>query len=358
MNAVRDDFKHSKAPEPHRNRTKQILRQHPEIRELIGPSQVTFWWTAAVVALQVAVAWAASSSPWWLVVLLAYTVGAFANHALFVLIHECTHRLVFKRKLPNAMTGLLANVPLFFPGAASFTKYHLKHHAFQGVYELDADLPRRWEARLVGHSALGKALWLLFYPFFQAARPFGMTEIKVMDPYTWTNILVQIAVNVAAYAAWGPKAVAYFAMSFFFSIGLHPLGARWIQRHYLTEDGEQETFSYYGFLNRLTFNVGYHNEHHDFPSVAWNRLPEIKTAAPEFYQELKSYQSWTRLLFQFLFDREISLYSRMVREERGQVVLDAEVRPDLDAIQATVAGGAVPLVVRPAAASPVPAGGA
>jgi hypothetical protein len=64
---------------------------------------------------------------------------------------------VFRRKLPNFLTGLLANLPLAFPSFASFQKYHLKHHAFQGVYELDADIPYRWEARLVGHSTIGKA---------------------------------------------------------------------------------------------------------------------------------------------------------------------------------------------------------
>ncbi len=144
-----------------------------------------------------------------------------------------------------------------------------------------------------------------------------------------------IAANVAVYYFLGPKALAYLAMSFFFSIGLHPLGARWIQRHYLTGEGEQETFSYYGFLNAVTFNVGYHNEHHDFPSVPWNRLPKIKAMAPEFYVELKSHMSWTRLFFQFLFDRELSLFSRMVRADRNRVGLSDEVRPDLDVIEGT-----------------------
>jgi sphingolipid delta-4 desaturase len=114
---------------------------------------------------------------------------------------------------------------------------------------------------------------------------------------------------------------------------------------YLTTEGEQETFSYYGFLNAVTFNVGYHNEHHDFPSVPWNRLPKIKAIAPEFYVELKSHMSWTRLFFQFLFDRELSLFSRMVREDRNRVALSDEVRPDLDVIEGRGARGKAPGLV-------------
>ena len=334
MSAGRADFVHSSAPEPHRARTKEILSRHPEIRNLIGPNVITFWFTLGIVLAQFGLAWFASGISWWLVALLAYCVGAFANHALFVMIHECTHRLVFRRKIPNMLTELLANLPLFFPGSVSFHKYHLKHHAFQGVYELDADIPSRWEANLIGHSALGKALWLLFYPIFQMIRPLRVKEVSVLDPWSLTNLAIQIAVNIAVYLVLGPKAVVYFALSLFFAIGLHPLGARWIQRHYLTAGGDQETFSYYGFLNRLAFNVGYHNEHHDFPSVAWNRLPRIRAIVPEVYDEaLSSHHSWTRLLFRFLFDPTLSLYSRMIRGDRNHVPFDDQVTPDQDLIK-------------------------
>lgn len=330
-------FVASAAAEPHRARTRDILRRHPEMRELIGPHSATFWWTCGIVGLQIGLAWLVRNQSWWVVFAVAYGIGAFANHALFVMIHEVAHKLVFKRKVPNILTGMIANLPLFFPSSVSFAKYHLKHHAFQGVYELDADLPNLWEARLIGHSWLGKALWLLFYPFFQMTRPMRLREIHLFDAWSIANIATQVAFDVAIWQVWGPKALIYFAMSLFFSIGLHPLGARWIQRHYLTSDGDQETFSYYGPLNRIAFNVGYHNEHHDFPSVPWTRLPEIRSTAPEAYDSLSAHQSWTRLLFRFLFDPTLSLFSRVVRNERNRVALDAEVKPDVELLTETAA---------------------
>jgi fatty acid desaturase len=117
--------------------------------------------------------------------------------------------------------------------------------------------------------------------------------------------------------------VLYLTRSSIFAIGLHPVGARWIQEHYLTSGTKgQETFSYYGPLNLMAFNVGYHNEHHDLMMVPWSRLPRVRHIAPEFYEGLHSYSSCTSLLLQFVRDRNISLNScptgRRPARPRGQ----------------------------------------
>jgi sphingolipid 4-desaturase/C4-monooxygenase len=325
----RTEFHHSGAREPHRERTKFLLSRHPEVRELIGRNPLSFAYVVALVVLQVTVAYAVRAQPFWVMLLVAYLVGAFANHALFVLIHECAHNLVFKRRSSNTWTGILANLPHVIPSSVSFQNYHIKHHSHQGVYELDADLPHEWEARLVGHGAVRKALWLALFPIVQALRPLRLREINSVDRWVATNFLAQMAFDVAVWILWGPMAFFYLLLSLFFGIGLHPLGARWIQRHYMTgESDEQETFSYYGPMNLVAFNVGYHNEHHDLPSIPWNRLPEVRRAAPELYDTLEYHTSWTKLLLKFIFSREISLFSRMTRSERGGIPLSDESRPD------------------------------
>ena len=328
----RTDFVYSVQQEPHRLRTKQILQQHPEVRKLIGKNKYTIFAIFGLVLFQVGMSWVLKDSSWWLIVGGAYLLGAFADHSLFVMIHECAHHLLFKSRGANRLAGILANLPQLFPSSISFERYHIKHHSFQGVHELDADLPNRWEAKLINNFFIGKVIWLLFYPVFQVFRISRLREIKPFDKWVALNWAAEIAFIAAIWLAFGPKAIIYLLLSFFFSVGLHPLGARWIQEHYLTHDEQQETFSYYGVLNAVAFNVGYHNEHHDFPSIPWNKLPRIKKAAPSYYDSLHSHKSWTVLFFRFLFDKEISLFSRIVRKERGKVALTDESTPDRDLI--------------------------
>lgn len=327
--AYQQDFTYITGTEPHRLRTKAIITAHPDVRTLIGKNPMTAVVIAVCVFFQFAMAYFLRDSAWWLVIALAWLIGAFPSHTLFVCIHEAAHNLIFRKQSWNVYAGIFANLPTLLPSAISFKNYHLKHHAFQGVHELDADLPSRWEARLINNYFIGKALWLLFFPVFQAARTVRCREVAVVNRWVILNVVIQLAFDVAVVYFLGWKAFAYLGLSLTFSIGLHPLGARWIQEHYLVLDKDQETYSYYGMLNPLNLNVGYHNEHHDMPSVPWNNLPKLKAMAPEFYDHLKYHTSYTKLFFQFLFSQEVGLFSRILRRERGNVTMDDDSTPDV-----------------------------
>ena len=324
-----NNFIHSNNPEPHRLRTREILKNHPDIRDLIGKNSSSFLIIIAVTSLQVTASVIVSTQPWWIIILTAYFFGAFTDHALFVMIHESTHKLIFKNNAANMLADIIANIPLVFPSSVSFTRYHIKHHSFQGVHELDGDLPNKWEAKLINNYFIGKVLWLLLYPIFQFFRLSRLKEIKPFDKWMVWNFSVQVLFVTGIWILLGTNAVVYLILSLFFSVGFHPLGARWIQEHYVVHE-KQETYSYYGRLNTVAFNVGYHNEHHDFPSIPWNKLPQIKSKATSFYDSLVSHTSWTKLFFRFLFDREISLYSRITRSNRGKIKLVDECKPDVE----------------------------
>jgi sphingolipid delta-4 desaturase len=314
MNVPPLAFSESSHPEPHLERARAILRTHPEIKALCGHAPVTSLFVVGLVALQVGLASWVQDRSLWLVLALSWTVGAVATHGLWVLIHECTHNLVFRTPRANAVLQMVANFPILFPAAISFRKYHLLHHRYQGNLEYDADLASPFEASQVGNVWWRKALWLFNFWAFQALRVPRLKKIPFFDGWYVANLLLQLGFIGAVVTFLGPKALGYLFLSSIFSIGLHPLGARWIQEHYLVKP-DQETYSYYGPLNLVAFNVGYHNEHHDVMRVPWMRLPKVRALAPEFYDHLHAHHSWTALLLKFIFDPKLSLYSRMTRRK-------------------------------------------
>lgn len=146
------------------------------------------------------------------------------------------------------------------------------------------------------------------------------------------NILAQAAFDYLLVRFAGPSALAYLIASSFLAGSLHPCAGHFIAEHYVLNKlaapasnasrlaPVPETFSYYGSLNLLTYNVGFHNEHHDFPAIAWTRLPTLHKIAKEFYVDLPSHQSWVRVIWQFICDEEVGLWCRVKRKEGGRKV--------------------------------------
>jgi sphingolipid delta-4 desaturase len=308
-------FHASPEDQPHPARTRAILSAHPEIRGLMGTNP----WTAAIMLFAVllqsvmaAMLGYAGLDYWWLALLAAYGIGAFVNHALYVVIHDATHNLIFRNRILNRIVAIVSDLPNVVPGAIGFGVCHLQHHAHQGDYSRDGDIASVWEARLVGNKWYAKALWLFCYTFLQLTRPSRMKSFSIFNGWTFAAIATSLVFNTAIVLFFGWNGLLYLLASLVFAIGLHPLGGRWIQEHY-TLTPNQETSSYYGPLNLIALNVGYHNEHHDFPSVPWSRLPRIRAMAPEFYDGLTSEKSWTALLLRFIFDERYSLFSRVTR---------------------------------------------
>jgi sphingolipid delta-4 desaturase len=307
-------FYRRKGPEPHLSRSRAMLRAHPDLRELVGPDPRTLVLCVAAPAAQVALAAWTATLPVVALLLVAYVVGAWLSHVCWVLIHESTHNLVARSRGANHVGGLLANVPLLLPAYAGFRKFHLLHHRRQGDYRSDADLPSVLEARRFGRSPLAKAVWFLAYPVIQLRRTARLRAHPVLDGLVGWNVALTLGSNVALFFLVGPWGLLYLAVSTFASVGLHPLGARWIQEHYVFRP-PQETYSCYSPANVLQLNVGCHVEHHDLPHVAWHRLPQVRRRAPEFYEDLHAHRSWTRLLLTFLFSRRVSLFTRVVADE-------------------------------------------
>lgn len=277
----------------HDERRKHLFRDHPEARALIGPNPWTAVAVVSLVALQLSIAASLSEAPWWAVLVLGYAVGAFVSHALGVLIHDAVHDLVFRSATANRWLAMLANVPLVFPAAMDFREKHLKHHAHLGEPNgADTQAPQRWDFRFVTNR-LRAFIWHAAGPILthSDAPPTGLSR------WVLINALVNLSCSVAIAAIFGFHSLVYLGVASLAAFGHHPVGIRRYGEH-LTLRNEQPTVSYYGPLNRLSFDVGFHVEHHDLPSVPWNRLRRLKQLAPELYADLASLQSWSSLLWQ------------------------------------------------------------
>jgi sphingolipid delta-4 desaturase len=146
------------------------------------------------------------------------------------------------------------------------------------------------------------------------------------------NIFAQVAFDFALVKYASGNALWYLIMSSFLAGSLHPCAGHFIAEHYVFERQPAgaknpatlaplpETFSYYGVLNFFTYNVGLHNEHHDFPAVPWTKLPELNRIAKEFYDGLPRHESWCYVIWQFVWDKEVSMWCRVKRKEGGRKV--------------------------------------
>jgi sphingolipid 4-desaturase/C4-monooxygenase len=303
-------FTVTQSSDPHRKNRLRYLRERPEVRELFGYDRRTavLGGLGAVVLQRFAVHHGRLASA-ALLVGVAYTLGAVLNHFSGVVIHEAAHNLCAKTTTANRWVAMLANVPVIVPSAMSFRRHHWDHHRYLGIVGLDNDLPTRFEVEWLGRSRLGKTLWLLTYPFFGT-----MARGYLRPPQRWEliGLGVQLLANIAIVALFGWVALAYLLVSTYFAYGPHPIAAHFVHEHYLWSSS-QETYSYYGPFNRVALNMGFHNEHHDFPSVPGARLPELHRLLGGHYGALQSDPSWSKVLLRFLFDTRIGHHSRFER---------------------------------------------
>ncbi|KAG3258025.1 DEGS1, partial [Ictidomys tridecemlineatus] len=255
----RDDFEWVYIHEPHVDWRQQILAKYPEIKSLMKPDSNLIWIIIIMVLTQLVAFYLVKDLDWKWVIFWAYIFGSCINHSMTLAIHEISHNFA----LWNRWFGMFANLPIGVPYLISFKRYHMDHHRYLGADGIDVDIPTDFESWFFC-TTFRKFLWVILQPLF----------------YIIFDIIVYYVLEI--------KSLVYMLAASLLGLGLHPISGHFIAEHYMFLKGH-ETYSYYGPLNSLTFNVGYHNEHHDFPNV--------RKIAAEYYDNLPQYNSLVRVLY-------------------------------------------------------------
>lgn len=306
------DFTWVETDEPHTSRRREMLKKYPEIKALIVKEPLTFVIVSFILFTQVLLAYELREASWGWIVFFAYVYGGTVNHTQQLAAHEISHNLCFEAGWANRAVGILANLSTGIPSASTFLRYHMEHHQFQGVDGVDTDVPTKWEVR-VFTNAFMKFIWLVLQPAFYAIRPM-LVSPKTKNLSEWINVVVVVAFDAVIVATMGYKSMAYLLIGTILGLGFHPCAGHFVAEHYIFTEGH-ETYSYYGPLNFLNFNVGFHNEHHDFPKIPWSNLPKVRKIAPEYYDNLPHYTSYCAVLYRYIMDPSVGPWSRAVRNK-------------------------------------------
>ena len=238
-------------------------------------------------------------------IFISYIFGSICSQNLFLANHELSHNHVFKKPIHNKILSLFLNIPIGIPYTSFFQKYHNDHHNHLGVYMTDMDLPSSLEINLIQNNTFFKFFWVAFQIVAYALRPL-LLKPKSWTNYDYINFTFILTTNFLFIYTFSCKSFFYFLLSAFFGGGLHPIAGHFISEHYnLHNSSDQDTFSYYGILNIFTYNVGYHNEHHDFPQIPGSKLPFVTQIAPEYYTHLHSHSSWYFVLWNYITKRNL-----------------------------------------------------
>ncbi|XP_034376618.1 sphingolipid delta(4)-desaturase DES1-like [Arvicanthis niloticus] len=307
-----EDFEWFYTDRWHNDRRREILAKYPEIKSLMKPDRNLIWIITMMLLVQLASFYLVKDLQWKWVIFWAYVFGGSINYSLITGSHEIIHNFPFghHKALWNRWFGILVNLPIGFPYSISFKRYHMDHHRYLGVNGIDIGVPHDLEGWFFC-TTFRKLVWIAFQPLFIIFRSLFINP-KPISYLEIINAVVQITFDIIVYYVFGIKSLVYMLVASVLGLGLHPISGSFIGDHFVFFK-EQVTYSYYGPLNLFTFNLGYHNEHHDFPNIPGKDLPLVKKIAPEYYDKLPHHISWVKVLYDFVTDNTTHPHSRMKR---------------------------------------------
>lgn len=293
--------------ENHIERSKRLMIKYPQIKQISSVCIFLKYQIIFLFGLSITFSYLSSFLDNIQYILFTWLIGGTLLNSITLGMHEVSHNHAFKSFSHNRILSLICDVSIGLPVSESFRRYHHLHHYEFNKVGLDTDLPSNIE-RLIFKGKLGKFIWVLLQGFFYSIRP------NIIKPLEITKIqLLSYILNIIRFIILyqiNIKAALFSIIAILIGTGLHPFASHFIAEHFYNEN-KYETASYYGWMNILTFNVGYHVEHHDFPHIPGSKLPLLHKITNEYKNDIPIIKSWFLYLIKFIMDDNISLDNRL-----------------------------------------------
>lgn len=193
------------------------------------------------------------------------------QHALSILGHDATHKLVSKNRFINESLGnYFCYSPLLIPWR-EYRSFHAKHHKFLGTTK-DPELPIKEKLGLTEENATKRRIVSSFFAdlFFLGISLESRLKPRRKDLRDWA--IVHFLILSLGIACWQIPLIWYLSI---ISSGIAFARLRVWHEHVGTDKTHKISASWWQRILFLPHYAEYHHEHHEYPSVPYNLLHSI-----------------------------------------------------------------------------------
>ena len=260
-------------------------------------------------------AMAAINNPSWWIRVPCWVVIGFVLHGLGVFMHEGAHGALFRVWWLNRLVGFVCGLPVFF-SCSCYRATHLLHHQYENTGR-DPDNV---------YATVRRPLlrWFVYFGFFLIGAPLYIVVITIAAPFRASGYKEKLAClgetfaiaaihgalfyTASRYALW-PVLLNGWLLGGVFAVlianfrGLAEHTQLW---HADPPDPFRSTRTTRSnpIIGFFFNNQNYHLEHHLFPGIPWNKLPQVHRLMRPVYREREAavctgYVSWAVRAFRY-----------------------------------------------------------
>ncbi len=218
---------------------------------------------------------------------LILVLGIFLTF-LFAPLHESIHKTAFATPWLNQVVGVICGFILFLP-PKSFQAFHMAHHRYTQIEEMDPELDRDKP------ETMPQYLWLLSgIPYWTGQfkllllfaagnhRVHYVNDARLPGVVYEARIFTAIYVTLVLISLFAGSEILWKYWILPVVLGQPFLRAFLIAEHVLcpkVEDMFQNTRTTLTNLpmRRLCWNMSFHTEHHAYPGIPFHQLPRAHT---------------------------------------------------------------------------------